>query len=241
MSDMIERPTDAADPTYPDAERCAQTLENCEDDLLTEAQFVRWQGQEIERLTAALRAQPGPVSMDDMEWAGKVHLAEAIRERDDHARWRADLADKLHDRETTISAAWEALRSAGVHSEATIDDGIRLLRRQLAEAELKREPLSDERITKGEYVLATKWSDGDPGDHWGVGFYDRFENGRHYVVDSAGQQIRGNGFRRVGRITADVGRWLLSAAKSLEASPPGTVNLWTMLTERAHGIGGSDE
>lgn len=60
-------------------------------------------------------------------------------ERDDHARWRADLADKLHDRETTISAAWEALRSAGVHSEATIDDGIRLLRRQLAEAELDAE------------------------------------------------------------------------------------------------------
>lgn len=52
MSDLIERPTDAADPTYPDAERCAQTLEACEDDLLTEAQFVRWQGQEIERLTA---------------------------------------------------------------------------------------------------------------------------------------------------------------------------------------------
>jgi len=52
MSDQIERPTDAADPTYPDAERCAQTLEACEDDLLTEAQFVRWQGQEIERLTA---------------------------------------------------------------------------------------------------------------------------------------------------------------------------------------------
>ncbi len=63
-------------------------------------------------------------------------LAEIERlttERDEHARWRAKLADDLHDRETTISAAWEALRSAGVHSEATIDDGIRLLRRQLAE------------------------------------------------------------------------------------------------------------
>ena len=108
-----------------------------------------------------------------------------------------------------------------------------------AQAEPKREP-SDESITKGEYVLATKWSDGDPGDHWGVGFYDRLENGRHYIVDSSGKQIRGNGFRRVGRITAGVGRWLLSAAKSLEASPPGTINLWTMLTKRAHGIGGSD-
>jgi len=109
------------------------------------------------------------------------------------------------------------------------------------QAEPKREPLSDERITKGEYVLATKFSDGDPGDHWGVGFYDRLENGRHYIVDRAGQQIRGGGFRRAGRITVEVGIWLLSAAKSLEASPPGTVNLWTMLTERAHEIGGSDE
>lgn len=72
------------------------------------------------------------------DW-GPAHYECAIRERDDHARWRADLADKLHDRETTISAAWEALRSAGVHSEATIDDGIRLLRRQLAEAELDAE------------------------------------------------------------------------------------------------------
>lgn len=107
--------------------------------------------------------------------------------------------------------------------------------------EPKREALTGERITKGEYVLATKWGDGDPGDHWGVGFYDRFENGRHYVVDGSGQQIRGGGFRRAGRITMEVGIWLLSAAKSLEASPPGTVNLWTMLTERAHGIGGSDE
>lgn len=41
------------------------------------------QAAEIERLTAALRAQPGPVSVDDVEWAGKVHLAEAIRERDE--------------------------------------------------------------------------------------------------------------------------------------------------------------
>ena len=137
----------------------------------------------------------------------------------------------------------------GHHTEAVgIEQSIKdalsavcVLKGKLAQAEPKREPLSDERITKGEYVLATKFSDGDPGDHWGVGFYDRLENGRHYIVDRAGQQIRGGGFRRAGRITVEVGIWLLSAAKSLEASPPGTVNLWTMLTERAHGIGGSDE
>lgn len=72
-------------------------------------------------------------------------------ERDDHARWRADLADKLHDRETTISAAWEALRSAGVHSEATIDDGIRLLRRQLAEARAEREAMAN--VLPGHYYM----------------------------------------------------------------------------------------
>lgn len=88
-------------------------------------------------------------------------------------------------------------------------------------------------IQQGDYVLATKWSDGDPGDHWGVGFYDRFEGRRHYVKDGNGRQIRANGFRRVGKITHEVGRWLLSAADALEASPPGTVNLWAMLTDRA--------
>ncbi|MFA5606795.1 MAG: hypothetical protein WDA07_06360 [Leucobacter sp.] len=91
-------------------------------------------------------------------------------------------------------------------------------------------------IQKGDYVLATKWSDGDPGDHWGVGFYDRCdERGRHYVKDGNGTQIRANGFRRVGKITPEFGRWLLSAAAVLEASPPGTVNLWTMLADRARG------
>ena len=91
----------------------------------------------------------------------------------------------------------------------------------------------------GAYVLATKYEDGDPGDAWALGFYDgvRDEQGRHYVKDSEGRQIRGNGFRRVARIRADVGRWLLTvAAKQLEACPPGTVNLWTMLTPAAFDL-----
>lgn len=47
---IIEKPVETFDPTYPDAERVAQTLENASDDLLTEARFVRWQAAEIERL-----------------------------------------------------------------------------------------------------------------------------------------------------------------------------------------------
>jgi hypothetical protein len=97
----------------------------------------------------------------------------------------------------------------------------------------------------GDYVLATKYSDGDPGDPWALGFYageldmgnDRCDirvASRYMVKDSEGNNIRGNGYRRVARIRKDVGHWLLKvAAKQMEQSPPGTVNLWTMLTPAA--------
>lgn len=63
---------------------------------------------------------------------------------------------------------------------------------------------------------------------------------RHLVNDNSGKTIRPNGYRRVARVRKDVGAWLLNvAAKQLEASPPGTVNLWTMLTPAAFDV--SDE
>ena len=89
--------------------------------------------------------------------------------------------------------------------------------------------LTKDDCVAGDYVLATKWHDGDPGDHWAVGFYSEYKKGRHYIVDNEGKQLRNSGFRRVGPIDAEVGRWLLSAADVLEASPPGSVNLWNML------------
>lgn len=73
----------------------------------------------------------------------------------------------------------------------------------------------------GEYVLATKYRDGDPQDHWAVGFYDRMESSqwpRHYVKDAEGRQLRGNGFRRVARISAERGAWLLAHASEIEGS-----------------------
>lgn len=70
----------------------------------------------------------------------------------------------------------------------------------------------------GDYVLATKHRDGDPQDHWAVGFYDREQDGRHYVVDGNGQQMRGNGFRRVAKISAERGAWLLRNARDIELS-----------------------
>lgn len=103
----------------------------------------------------------------------------------------------------------------------------------------------------GDYVLATKWSDGDPGDPWALGFYageldmgnasEKVKMAPRYLVnDSSGKTIRPNGYRRVARVRKDVGAWLLNvAATQLEASPPGTVNLWTMLTPAAFDV--SDE
>jgi hypothetical protein len=100
----------------------------------------------------------------------------------------------------------------------------------------------------GDYVLATKWDDGDPGDPWALGFYageldmgndrDQIKVAPRYLVkNSAGQNIRPGGFRRVARVRKDVGAWLLNvAAKQLEQSPPGTVNLWTMLTPFAFDL-----
>lgn len=73
-------------------------------------------------------------------------------------------------------------------------------------------------MMKGDYVLATKYSDGDPQDHWAVGFYDRKEGNRHYIVDNYGKQMRMNGFRRVMKITLECGAAMLTNAQLIEQS-----------------------
>lgn len=93
--------------------------------------------------------------------------------------------------------------------------------------------MSDAEIVKGEHVLATKYSDGDPGDHWAVGFYDKSDGGRHYVTDSAGEQLRGNGFRRVARIKPEHGAWLLATAREDDWERCRRVkSVWDHLRER---------
>ena len=71
-----------------------------------------------------------------------------------------------------------------------------------------------ETFQKGDYVLATKYRDGDTGDQYAVGFYDHeydhFGQTRFMVVNGDGKQYRGNGFRRCERITEDEGRWLIA-------------------------------
>ena len=79
----------------------------------------------------------------------------------------------------------------------------------------------------GDYVLATKFHDGDPGDPWALGFYDGMFGDRHMVKDSSGKQIRAGGFRRVGRVTPEIGQCLWNNRELLERAPS-KINLWGM-------------
>ena len=75
-------------------------------------------------------------------------------------------------------------------------------------------------LKKGDYVLATKWSDGSPFDQWCIGFYDgaSSDGKRHYVKDEKGYQLRFNGFRRCEKISKKRGEFILSFLDSLEIS-----------------------
>lgn len=106
-------------------------------------------------------------------------------------------------------------------------------------SEVEECPNREPRI--GDYVLATKYEDGDPGDAWALGFFTgklpKAGGDRYMVADAAGNQFRANGFRRIKRISPEVGAWLLRAAKSLEQAPPGAVNLWNMLQVQGPSTG----
>lgn len=109
---------------------------------------------------------------------------------------------------------------------------------RIAERLTKREHTVD--IAVGSYVLATKYDDGDPGDAWAVGYYigpSKNHPERYLVGDKDGNLYYGpNGFRRIrANLNADVGRWLVENCKILESSPPGSINIWTMLTNNAFG------
>ena len=75
-------------------------------------------------------------------------------------------------------------------------------------------------MEKGDYVLAHKWSDADPGDHWCVGFYQySMPHGggeRHMIFDGDGKPFRGNGFSHVVPITEAHGRWMIEHIPAID-------------------------
>ena len=75
-------------------------------------------------------------------------------------------------------------------------------------------------VKEGDYVIATKWSDGDPQDQWCVGFYNgrlkKVSGDRYDVVDGRGNLFRGNGFRRIKKISRQRGGFILSKKDKIE-------------------------
>ena len=69
----------------------------------------------------------------------------------------------------------------------------------------------------GSYVLATKWEDGDPGDHFFVGFVSGYtRHGRYLIADGDGKIQRANWFRRAEKITADEGAALVAMIPGIQ-------------------------
>ena len=79
-------------------------------------------------------------------------------------------------------------------------------------------------LKKGDYVLATKYTDGDCRDHWFVGFFrSKCKRGRYDIIDNDGHLIRGNGFRKAQRISPEVGRFLVEHIEDIDH---GSKGLW---------------
>lgn len=79
-----------------------------------------------------------------------------------------------------------------------------------------------EQLKIGSYVLATKYKDGHPREHWVVGFLKevwpegscQYQTERYDVINNDGQSFRGNGFRKCEVITKEEGEWLLKNGKN---------------------------
>ena len=99
----------------------------------------------------------------------------------------------------------------------------------------ERAPATDrqlEAIEIGDYVAATKWSDGDGGDPWGVGFYAGSKGPQHFVIDSTGKRIYRSGYRRVKKISPEIGSWLLEHRDEIEDSGR---SIWDLIEQAPRG------
>jgi len=81
-------------------------------------------------------------------------------------------------------------------------------------------PTPNVALRPGDYVLATKYHDGDPADPFVVGFFagmlPKIGGDRYLVNDASGNPFRANGFRRARRISARRGAWLVARMAEIE-------------------------
>ena len=101
------------------------------------------------------------------------------------------------------------------------------LRDRAVDAGIKAKRVRKTRVlVKGDYVLATKFSDGDPCDHFYVGFFREMLDDRYLVEDEKGELARRGGFRRCERISQEVGNALVSIMPIIGDKPGKSVWWW---------------
>lgn len=90
----------------------------------------------------------------------------------------------------------------------------------------------------GDYVLATKYDDGDPCDHFYVGFVCGFFRDRYLVADHRGVSQRSNGFRRVEKISIEEGQRIVALIPEI-GDLPGRSLWWhlKMIRSKIRGRG----
>lgn len=91
-------------------------------------------------------------------------------------------------------------------------------------------------LAPGDYVLATKYHDGDPCDHFFVGFYRGKLGDRYLVEDLGGRLARATGFRRCQRIGDRVGRALCLAMPLIGDRPGKSVWWWRRHVAALEGL-----
>ncbi len=88
-------------------------------------------------------------------------------------------------------------------------------------------------VQLGDYVLATKYHDGDPKDGFAIGYVSNNTNPyRIQVRGSDGQQIGGS-YRRYKKISGDFGQWLVKNLAHIEADGR---SLWDYVEKYEHAL-----
>jgi len=81
-------------------------------------------------------------------------------------------------------------------------------------------------LKEGDYVLATKYNDGDPHDQFAIGFFSGMMSDRFLVVDGNGQRFRYSGFRRCERISEKIGNALVKLTPIISDKPGKSLWYW---------------
>ncbi len=88
----------------------------------------------------------------------------------------------------------------------------------------------------GDYVLATKYTDGDPCDPFCVGVFRAMLGDRYLVEDSNGDLFRASGFRRCEKIQRRTGDILVKAFPIIGDRPGHSLWYWRRHLKELEGL-----